>query len=116
MLGDSSREIELRCRSLAATLDEEIGRCAAVAVVEEDSTIGGGALPLTKLPGFAIAVEPIGVSVDELSALLRRENPPIIGRVHEERLLLNLRTVLPAEEPVLVRNLKNICQKAGPEK
>jgi L-seryl-tRNA(Ser) seleniumtransferase len=111
MLSASAQEIEDRCRLLAETLVEEIGDCAAISVVPEDSTIGGGALPLTKLPGAAVALKPYALSVDELGAVLRQQNPPVIGRIQEGLLLLNLRTVLPAEESVLIQNLKNIFNK-----
>ena len=111
MLTASSCEIEGRCHILAKTLAGEISDCATVSIVPEESTIGGGALPLTKLPGAAVALKPLTISVDELGLALRRQNPPVIGRIQEGLLLLDLRTVLPAEEPVLIQNLKNIFQK-----
>ncbi|MBN2427456.1 MAG: L-seryl-tRNA(Sec) selenium transferase [Deltaproteobacteria bacterium] len=108
MLSASSREIEERCHALAKILAVEIGACTAISVEPEESAIGGGALPLTRLPGFAVALKPLEISVDKLGSALRQQNPPVIGRIQEGALLLNLRTVLPAEEPVLIQNLKNI--------
>ena len=111
MLSASSQEIEDRCHTLAATLAAEIGAYTTVSVVPEESTIGGGALPLTRLPGAAVALKPSAYSVDDLGAALRKQTPPVIGRIQEGLLLLNLRTVLPGEEPLLIQSLENIFRK-----
>ncbi len=69
-------------------------RLAAVtggAVEETVARVGGGALPLTELPSFACAVE------EELAALLRLGDPPVVGVVRDGRTLLDCRTLADAE-------------------
>jgi L-seryl-tRNA(Ser) seleniumtransferase len=59
-------------------------------IVEATAKVGGGALPLLELPGPVVA---LGGRADLLAAKLRAADPPVIGRVHEGRLLLDPRTL-----------------------
>jgi L-seryl-tRNA(Ser) seleniumtransferase len=76
-----------------AALDARAARLAQATggeVVEAVARVGGGALPLLELPGPAVALhgEPV-----ELAAALRAGDPPLIGRIHAGRLLLDPRTL-----------------------
>ena len=103
MLAVSPVELKNRSRRLARRLAAAVAQVARIEVVAETSTVGGGALPLTQLPGFALAISPQNLSVDALAARLRRGRLPLVGRIHEGRLLLNLRTVAQREENDLVQ-------------
>jgi len=63
-------------------------------VVDGESIVGGGAAPSSVLPTLVLALTCEGLSADELAARLRGSDPPIIARVDEARVLLDLRTVL----------------------
>jgi L-seryl-tRNA(Ser) seleniumtransferase len=76
-----------RLRRLIAELPVE------AEVVAADAYAGGGSLPGQELRSWAVALAPRGLSVDELAARLRTGEPPVIGRVHHGRLLLDARTV-----------------------
>jgi L-seryl-tRNA(Ser) seleniumtransferase len=65
------------------------------------SLIGGGSAPSAVLPTTLIALTSQEMSANDLAARLRRSNPPIIARVEEGRVLLDLRTVFPAQDEVL---------------
>ena len=72
-------------------------------IVEGSSVIGGGSTPQQALPTYLIAIE-----YDQVAALerrLREGNPPVVARIENEKLLLDLRTVLPEEEPLLINAL-----------
>ncbi|MBI3960320.1 MAG: L-seryl-tRNA(Sec) selenium transferase [Chloroflexi bacterium] len=71
-----------------------------VAVVPGQSTIGGGSLPGETLPTFLLAL--VAPHPDELAARLRRSNPPVVGRIQQERLLFDPRTVLLDEDEALL--------------
>jgi L-seryl-tRNA(Ser) seleniumtransferase len=103
MLAASATELRSRSRRLARRLAAAVGEAARIEVVAEPSTVGGGALPLTELPGFAVAVAPQNLSVDALAARLRTGTPPVVGRIQEGRLLLNPRTIARSEEEDLLR-------------
>ncbi|WP_432823690.1 L-seryl-tRNA(Sec) selenium transferase [Trichloromonas sp.] len=102
MLSMPAAELEQRSRAYAARLQKSLGERAVVTVVPEPSAVGGGALPLTELPGYAVALAPRDLSVDALAVALRESRPPVASRCQDNRLLLNLRTVLPAEEEALL--------------
>ncbi|MEJ2199637.1 MAG: L-seryl-tRNA(Sec) selenium transferase [Desulfuromonadaceae bacterium] len=108
MLSMSSEELQRRSTDLAEKLRHDLGDRAQIEVVTETSAVGGGALPLTELPGFAIALSPRDMTVDSLALALRHSNPAIIGRCRDDRLLLDLRTVLPEEDHLLLPNLTAI--------
>lgn len=67
-------------------------------VVEADAFLGGGAAPAAPVPGEAVALP----GDDDLLARLRAGDPPVVGYLHEGRLILDLRTVAPADDGVLV--------------
>jgi L-seryl-tRNA(Ser) seleniumtransferase len=79
----------------AERLAAEIG--AAAEVVSSTAKVGGGALPLLELPGPAVAVSISGLGPDELAARLRAGDPPVVGRIEADRLLLDPRTMSDAE-------------------
>ena len=62
----------------------------AIEVIDGESVIGGGAAPSAVLPTRLLAVTCDGLSADELSARLRASDPPVIARVEEGRVLLDL--------------------------
>jgi len=79
----------------------------AVSVAETRATIGGGSLPGETLPSFALAVEDAaaraaGRSLDGLAAALRTGTPAVIPHIADGRLLLDARTVHPAEDDALI--------------
>ncbi len=77
---------------------------AEVEVVRGRSTVGGGSLPGETLPTYLVAVHTD--SADALARRLRLGQPAVVGRIEGERLLLDLRTVLPGQERGLVEALE----------
>ena len=67
-------------------------------VIDGESVIGGGAAPSAVLRTRLLALKSGTLTADELSARLRASNPPIIARVEEGRVLLDLRTVFPERD------------------
>ena len=81
-------------------------------VVASTSTIGGGSLPGDTLPTFVLKVRPRkNLGVEGLSQALRTAPTPVIGRIEDDSLLLDPRTVLPEQEPAL---LESLAQASGP--
>lgn len=78
-------------------------------VIDGESLIGGGAAPSSTLPTRLVALTCSDLSADELSARLRRESPPIVARVEEGRVLLDLRTVPPAQDSTVADSLLRIA-------
>ncbi len=61
---------------------------------------GGGTLPVYEIPSFAVRID--GVDADLLAEKLREADPPVVGRVYEERLWLDARTLLPGDEEAIL--------------
>ena len=82
-----------------AELEARAGRVAAASgthAVGMESTVGGGSLPGQVLPSWGVAIK--GASPQRLLGKLRAGEPSVIGRVDEDRVLLDLRTVEPSDD------------------
>ncbi|HVS07368.1 MAG TPA: L-seryl-tRNA(Sec) selenium transferase [Candidatus Dormibacteraeota bacterium] len=99
MLGAATESIAARARAWQSRLME---RGAAVEVVAAESTVGGGSLPGERLATMALAITPARGGAAELLRRLRDHEPPVIGRIVEERVLLDPRTVLSDEDDVVI--------------
>ena len=98
MISTPDHELKQRAERMLGQL-AEAGHAASLSRVE--STIGGGALPGDMLPSWALA---FGHShVDELAQRLRTGSPGVFGRVCENSLLLDLRTVDPMDDQSVCR-------------
>ncbi len=88
-------------------------RCAAsqwrVAIVDGESIIGGGAAPSAVLPTRLLALSCKDLSAEELAARLRTSDPPVIARVEDGRVLLDLRTVFPEQDCSIADVVNRIC-------
>jgi L-seryl-tRNA(Ser) seleniumtransferase len=73
-----------------------------------ESAVGGGTAPTSRLPTTLIAVSRPRRSAADLEQQLRRFSPPIIARISEDKLLLDVRTVFPEDMPTLVAALKSL--------
>jgi L-seryl-tRNA(Ser) seleniumtransferase len=91
-----------RAQSLADRIRAAVGRGAEVAVVDGASQVGGGALPVQNLPSKLVALTSRRLSAARLEIIFRGNQPPIIGRVEQERFLLDVRTLQPGDEEVIV--------------
>jgi len=95
MLTEPLPGIRQRARRLLKRLGMDGRRRLSAAVVEDHSEVGGGALPEVKLPTAAVAVGATPAAARDLDQALRRADPPVIGRIVKDRLLLDCRTILP---------------------
>jgi L-seryl-tRNA(Ser) seleniumtransferase len=77
-------------------------------IVESESETGGGSLPGTVIPSYALAVRSQRENADTLSARLRRNEPPVIARILENEVLLDMRTVLEGEEKLIIEALERM--------
>jgi L-seryl-tRNA(Ser) seleniumtransferase len=87
----AAREGELRQRAEAMATELGSLQTLRAEVVSCDSAVGGGAMPLGKLPSAALSLQ--GASAHELEAELRSGEPIVIGRIHDDRFLLDMRTL-----------------------
>ena len=70
--------------------------------------MGGGALPQVSLPSRALALTVPPLTPPQLEARLRQAQPPIIARIEQDTLLLDMRTLLPDDLPALKAALQGV--------
>ena len=92
-------QIEARAAALRSRLADVPGLTVSIGATE--ATIGGGSTPGVTLPSRALVVEAAGRSATALAAALRAGAPPVVGRIADGRLLLDLRTVDSQEDDIL---------------
>jgi L-seryl-tRNA(Ser) seleniumtransferase len=118
MMRLSKDEIARRARAVIAEVESSIDRVFGTAkaktvrlkleLCDGESIIGGGAAPSAVLPTILISLSNADLSADRLSTVLRSADPPIIARVEEGRVLLDLRTVFPDQDANLATALASL--------
>ncbi len=97
---------ELRERAHAVRARLEAAGVVGVRVAEGWSVVGGGTYPGVELPGWTLRLRASHRGAGALAAALRDGDPPVVGRVEEGEVVLDLRTVEPEEENILVRRVR----------
>lgn len=97
-------QIDQRARALAAKIASEL----ITEVIDGASTIGGGAAPQSVIPTRLLSIKSATKSAAVLEAALRAGTPPVIARIQQDAVLLDLRTVDEAQDSVLEGVLKNV--------
>jgi L-seryl-tRNA(Ser) seleniumtransferase len=107
MIRMDAGRLEKRADSLVARLSE-LQADLTVEAVEGASVIGGGSTPSQSLPTRLLRLRSSRYSAARLESLLRQSEPPVLARLDREAVLLDLRTVFPADEACLVNILSRI--------
>jgi L-seryl-tRNA(Ser) seleniumtransferase len=92
-----------RARRVLRGLGPEVVERLAVRLTEGRSQVGGGALPTVELPTAGLALGASDAAARALDARLRTGDPPVLGRLVDDRLFLDCRTVLPGQVAGLVK-------------
>ena len=106
MMRLTKNEIGKRAESLAAQI---LSAKISIDLIDGESVIGGGAAPSSVLPTRLLAISYVGLSADELAARLRASDPPVIARVENGKVLLDLRTVFADQDPMIAAALHRIA-------
>ena len=104
MIATSLEDLTTRAREWSKVIGH------GVAVAESLSTIGGGSLPGETLTSRVLSLTPRAETADDLARRLREGDPPIVGRIDEDRVLLDLRTVLPEEDGLLLQGVSRVLE------
>jgi L-seryl-tRNA(Ser) seleniumtransferase len=102
----SAADIERRARAVLERVRD--ARRFEAEIVDGASAIGGGTTPGLEIPTRLIALSAPGKTVDQLERALRALEPPVIARIENDRLLLDLRTVLPDQDGLLAEGLSRL--------
>ncbi|MDA0329831.1 MAG: L-seryl-tRNA(Sec) selenium transferase [Gemmatimonadetes bacterium] len=102
MLSTDAKVLRDRADALQLRLE---GVHVACEVVETRGAVGGGTFPSVELPSWAVAFRP-EAGPDVLAQALRAGDPPVVGRIVDDALLLDVRTVLPGQDGDLVQRIR----------
>jgi L-seryl-tRNA(Ser) seleniumtransferase len=95
----------------AQRMAPQLAACGAISEAEPLEThtyLGGGSLPGQEIPTWCVAVKPAKGNVDGLARVLRTGTPSIFGRIRKDRLLFDLRSVLPAQDMQIVEVVERL--------
>ena len=105
LLTEPLAAVTARARRVLRGLGAETAKRLGARVEEGSAQVGGGALPTVELPTAGLALGTTDAAARALDAALRVGEPPVVGRLVEDRLFLDCRTVLPSQVPALVKAL-----------
>jgi L-seryl-tRNA(Ser) seleniumtransferase len=107
MLRTTEAEIRRRCEQIVSQIQSDV---MVVEPTPVDSIVGGGTAPRSKLPSHAIALRHKHLSAEELLTNLRRLDMPIVGRIDNDCVMLDLRTVEPELDALLTTSLQHLAE------
>jgi L-seryl-tRNA(Ser) seleniumtransferase len=110
MLRLAADEIRIRAEAVKSTVEKGLVRPLKLEIISGESVIGGGTAPSATLPTALLAVTHASANADALAARLRAVEPPIVARIEEGRVLLDLRTVFPEQDEAIAQALIRIAQ------
>jgi L-seryl-tRNA(Ser) seleniumtransferase len=111
MIISDADAIESRARAFAKSFEKRVVESLVVKVVEGESSIGGGSFPINPLRTALVEINlPSGLA-DRLAESMRRGDPGILVRVKGESVLIDLRTVSPDDENVLLTRLQDTIER-----
>lgn len=107
LLGNSMNHLRMRAENI---LQQANIPDRTLVIEETEAEVGGGTMPRTRIPSIALAFRPSGIKPERLAQYFRENDPPIVGYLRKDALQLDLRTVFPQEESILLACLKQAWQ------
>ena len=105
MLSFSRDEVGSRAERVVAQISNTPLK---VSLLESDSALGGGAGPTANLPTTAISLTHDELSAEDIERQLRASEPPVVARIFENQVMIDLRTVFPDEEAALITAIRGL--------
>ena len=99
-------------KQLARQLRDIFGEKVHIRIAETHGQIGSGALPVETLPSVALVLEPTDITADELASRFRQAKVPVIGRIKDAQLWLDLRAIYEREQACIVETARQVSLKS----
>lgn len=96
---------------LLGLLTPVIGDRADLALADMESRPGGGSYPNLKLPTCCVTIVPVSMSVSALEKALRASTPAVMGRIDDDRYIIDPRTLQPGQDEILTQTLDTVMNK-----
>lgn len=108
MMAMTATEIGARADRFIANVSNRVSSSVHLEKVEGESAVGGGSAPMSPLPTFLIAVNSSLLTANEIETILRQRESPIVVRIVEDRVMIDLRTVGQTEEEEIEKALVSL--------
>ncbi|MCI5223856.1 MAG: L-seryl-tRNA(Sec) selenium transferase, partial [Candidatus Electrothrix sp. AR4] len=108
MISASVDVVQSRAEQLADMLNKRISRFCVMQIAEVISRVGGGAMPEQNLLSRGLILQPLSMGVSHLEKKLRALDVPIIGRIEDDRLIIDMRTVRSDELHLIDKGLRQV--------
>jgi L-seryl-tRNA(Ser) seleniumtransferase len=106
MISMTSEELSGRARSFSRKLKAGLPEGVHLELMEGSSVVGGGSCPECHLPTTLITLESSRARPNVIESKMRSQDPPVILRLEEDKVLIDLRTVFPSQERALIQCLQ----------
>ncbi len=113
MLGEPAAAVRARARRVVRGLGAELAVLTGAEVIASTAEVGGGSMPLARVPSHAVSVRAPRGKVADFARALRLGPDPVLGRIEADRLLLDMRTVANSEVPRLCASLVRVIRGEG---
>jgi len=111
MITTSVVELKKRALKLKRLITQRVQENLKVQLVPERSKIGGGSFPLSDLPTWALAIRHERMEVEKIEERLREWEPPIIVRLSEGHLIIDVRTLFEEDLPLIAEALASVLKE-----
>ncbi|MQA99697.1 MAG: L-seryl-tRNA(Sec) selenium transferase [Actinobacteria bacterium] len=102
----SSEDLATRAEALRRSLADLFERGAKVEAIASDAVTGGGSLPGQRLSSWALSIQAPDLAVSDLDRRLRHGSPPIVARISDDRLVLDLRSIDPRDDDLVADRIR----------
>jgi L-seryl-tRNA(Ser) seleniumtransferase len=104
-------EIEQKALKLMENLKKIDVSRLRIGLIELSSKAGGGALPLLELPSKCLKIQIEGLSVNTLEINMRKNSPPIIGRIEDDAFIIDPRTLQDDDLPIIESAFEQVLKR-----
>ncbi|MFR1201546.1 MAG: L-seryl-tRNA(Sec) selenium transferase [Blautia sp.] len=108
MTSRSLEQMEQMADALLKSLEHEAGDHVQLQMIDTLGTTGGGSMPGKDLPGKGLSIRSSRYSVMEIEERLRHSEPPVIGKIEKDQVVLDMRTIFPGEMKELTQIIKKV--------
>ncbi len=109
----SIEEINAIAEKVAVRLREILKGLATVSVQDGASQVGSGSLPVESIKSRHIILQTITMSVDKMADLFRNGETPVIGRIHEGRFVMDMRTIRREDAEYILKAAETIRRRVN---
>jgi len=111
MLTMDINEIEQKASNLMENLKKIDPSRLRIDLIERFSKAGGGALPLLELPSKCLRIQIVGLSANTLEIYMRKNSPPIIGRIEDDAFIIDPRTLRDDDLPIIESAFEHLLKR-----